>query len=47
MTAITEMDLWEMFLDALEENNISYNNDQLDVIHKHMRQLEVELEAAE
>ncbi len=43
-TPIQEMDVWEMFLDALEENEVSYTTDQMDIIHKHIRMLEKELE---
>ena len=47
MTDITELDLCAWFFDTLNEDNISYNDGQLDIIHKTMRQLEQELEAAE
>lgn len=45
-TPVEQMDLWEMFLDTLEENEISYTQDQLDLIHKHITALEEELETA-
>ena len=46
-TPVQEMDLCEMFLDALEDSEVSYTVEQLDLIHKHIKQLETELEAAE
>lgn len=45
-TPIADMNLWEMFLDALEDNEVSYTADQLDTIHKHITQLQDELETA-
>jgi hypothetical protein len=45
-TPIVDMDLWEMFLDALEENEVSYTADQLDTIHQHITELQDSLEAA-
>ena len=46
-TPITDMDLWDMFLTALEDNEVAYTLDQLDIIHTHIFKLQDELEAAE
>ena len=45
-TPIVDMDLWDMFLTALEDNEVSYTTDQLDTIHQHITQLQDSLETA-
>jgi hypothetical protein len=45
-TPIADTNLWEMFLDALEENEVSYTADQLDTIHQHITELQDSLEVA-
>ena len=42
-TNVIGEDLWDLFLTALEDNEITYTVDQLDIIHKHIKALEEDL----